>query len=187
MSEWWNRYLLLVRGVSGHLDHQLHSAGQDDRLFAELNVFWGWADSTGKLIGTLHATGSDVLLDDPCRFSNLSVQWSDAAPWYLDKDYLERLIQMVDSNGLSIKYEGVPFDGQSDGILDISHVELSQGGEAFLLEERWGDRRFLVLQHTWYNLAVGSVLRLQSNTLATSVNEDSDDELFLRSVLDAIY
>ena len=38
----------------------------DDRLFAERDGLWGWADSTGKLIGTLHATDSDALLDEPC-------------------------------------------------------------------------------------------------------------------------
>ena len=173
--------------LSGHLEHQLYSAGQGDRLFAELKGLWGWADSTGKLIGTPQANDSDALLDESCRFLSLSVQRSEAAPWCLNTDSLERLIQMVGNDGLSIKYEGVPFDDQGDGMLDISHVELSKDGEAFLLEDRWGKRSFLVLKHAWCNLAVGSVLRLQSNTRAIVVDEDSDDELFLRVVLDAIY
>ena len=173
--------------LSGHVEYNLYSAGLDDRLFAERDGLWGWADSTGKLIGTLHATGSDALLDDPCRFSSLSVQRSDTAPWRLDKDCLERLIQMVDDEGLSIKYEGVPLDDRGDGMLDISLAELPKGGIAFLLEDRWGDARFLVVRQDWRNLAVGSVLALQSNMRASGVDEDSDDALFLSVVLGAIH
>ena len=68
-----------------------------------------------------------------------------------------------------------------------SLAELSKGGTAFLLEDRWGDARFLVVRQAWYNLAAGSVLILQSNTQASGVEEDSDAALFLSVVLGAIH
>ena len=173
--------------LSGHLDHKLYYAGLDDRLFAEQNGLWGWADATGKLIGTPHAADSDALLDDPCRFARLSLQRSGAAPWCLDAGCLERLLQMVGDDGLSIKYEGVPLEDRGDGMLDINHAELPKDGTAFLLEDRWGDKRFLVLKQTWRSLAVGSVLALQGNTRASGVDEGGDDALFLRVVLDVTH
>lgn len=173
-------------GLLGQHAYNLHYSGESDRLLAEQDGRWGWADSDGCLITALHASSSEALQAEPSRFPRLSVRASSTMALQLDAASLAGLARAVEAGGISVKFEGVPLEGRGDGMLDISHAELPAGGAAYLVEDRWGDVRFLILKQAWRKLAAGSVLALTSSSHAQALDEDSDDSLFLSVALEFI-
>jgi hypothetical protein len=148
-----------------------------DQLYAVRDGLWGRADNNGSV-----APYTDNMEELP-RFSHLSLETTAESPFCLDTYAFAMLYEAVDDKGTSIKYEGVPLENHGDGYLDIRPAELPGGEPSFLLEDRWSDGRFLVLRQPWRKLPTGSVLALRGGTCVQTVEENSDESLFLNVVL----
>jgi len=163
--------------------HTLHLGSILDALYVQRAGRWGRAGALGAIVAAPDAPSLEALEAEGERFETLTLDATPAAPWCLDEQTLDALVDATGDAGMCIKYEGVEVDELSgDGMLDVGWAQLPDQGRAVLLDDRYGELRLLVLTQPWCALPPGSVLALTTKTQARVVAEDSDAALFLQTV-----
>lgn len=176
-----------LRDAQGQLiasyPHTLHQNwSKDGTLYAERNGLWGKADAKGQIVLEPYAASADILDAEPKQFSRLTLA-SDAAPALcLDAATLAALITATGELGISIKYEGVDREEGGDGMLDVCRATLPGNAPALLLEEQWGDAKFLILTAPWRKLPAGTMLALTGKSRVRTLAEGGAEDDFLQVV-----
>lgn len=158
------------------------SDSKEGRLFVKKEELWGWADSSGCITVEPYANDTDVLLSEIKKFSKLRLTETAKTPFCLDTITVKHLVESIREFGISIKYEGVRHRGGGDGMLDIGYALMPEDVRALLIEERWGNFRFLIPLNPWRKLPAGVVLILQGTSSVQTVEKSDKEEHFLLDV-----
>lgn len=163
--------------------HTLHQNWSGDgMLYAERNGLWGRADAKGQIVLEPYAQDPTILDAEPKQFARLSLVAEAAPALCLDAATMAALISATGELGISIKYEGVDREEGGDGMLDVCRATLPGNAPAILLEEQWGDAKFLVLTAPWRKLPAGTMLALTGKSRVRTLAEGGAEDDFLQTV-----